>query len=143
VIHVALSAFDDKSSQPTEEDLRVALGNTYPHWAELQKQIASTYSAVPEWGFASKSTGWGMRMRAEKGKRVVLYMTPCKGYFLASFALGEKAVAASRESDLPAPIMEIIDSSKKYVEGRAVRLEVRSAGDVSSVVKIAVAKMAN
>ncbi|WP_424358203.1 DUF3788 domain-containing protein [Methanocella sp. MCL-LM] len=140
---MALSAFDDKSKKPTEEDLKVTLGSTYAHWTDLQKQIALTYSASPEWGFASKKSGWGLRMRAEKGKRVVLYMTPCQGYFLASFALGEKAVEAAHKSDLPASVLEIIDSAQKYVEGRAVRLEVRSAADVSSVVKIAGAKMAN
>lgn len=140
---MAISAFDDKSKQPTEDDLEVTLGSTYAHWNELKKEIASAYSASPEWGYTSKKTGWGFRMRADKGKRVVVYMTPCKGYFLASFALGEKAVKAACESDLPAPVLEIIDSAQKYVEGRAVRLEIRSAGDVSSVVKIAAAKMAN
>ncbi|CAJ36147.1 DUF3788 domain-containing protein [Methanocella arvoryzae] len=140
---MAISAFDDRSKQPTEEYLKATLGSAYALWTDLQNQIALTYSASPEWGYASKKSGWGMRMRAEKGKRVVLYMTPCKDYFIASFALGEKAVEALHESDLPASVLEIIDSAQKYVEGRAVRLEVRSAADVSSVVKIAAAKMAN
>ncbi len=69
-------------------------------------------------------------------------MTPCKGYFLASFALGEKAVKAAHESDLPASVLAVIDGAKKYAEGRGVRLEVRSAEDVRNIEKLAVVKMA-
>lgn len=69
-------------------------------------------------------------------------MTPCKGYFLASFALGEKAVKAAHESDLPASILQVIDSAKKYAEGRGVRIEVKNARDVRAVEKLAIIKMA-
>jgi hypothetical protein len=70
-------------------------------------------------------------------------MTPCKGYFLASFALGEKAVRAAHESDLPASLLEVIDSARKYAEGRGVRLEVREPGDVEAIEKLTVIKMKN
>jgi hypothetical protein len=70
-------------------------------------------------------------------------MTPCEGYFLASFALGEKAVKVAHASDLPAPVLEVIDGAKKYAEGRGVRLEVRAPEDVRSVEKLAIIKMAN
>ena len=72
-----------------------------------------------------------------------MYMTPCEGYFLASFALGEKAVKAAHNSDMPASVLEVIDNAKKYAEGRGVRLEVRTAGDVRNVEKLAIIKMAN
>ena len=45
-------------------------------------------------------------------------MTPCNGFFLASFALGEKAVKAAHESDLPAHVLDGIDSAKEYAESR-------------------------
>jgi hypothetical protein len=70
-------------------------------------------------------------------------MAPCKGYFLASFALGEKAAKAAHESDLPVSVLQVIDNAKKYAEGRGVRLEVRRAEDVRNVGKLAVIKMAN
>ena len=68
-------------------------------------------------------------------------MTPCEGQFLASFALGEKAVKAAHTSDLPTSILEAIGSAKKYAEGRGVRLEVRNAKDVTHVEKLAIIKM--
>jgi hypothetical protein len=122
--------------------LAATLGPAFAHWNALRKAIAARFDPLSEeWGFAGKNAGWGLRLK--RPTRTVLYMTPCSGYFLASFALGEKAVKAAHESDLSAPILEIIDGARKYVEGRAVRIEVRNARDVRNVEKIAVIKMAN
>ncbi len=137
---MALSAFDGKSPQPQDDDLKATLRDAYPQWVALMELISSQYAASPVWA-SSKSGGWGVRLKTEK--RTVLYMTPCKSYFLASFALGEKAVKAAHESDLPADVLAVIDSAKKYAEGRGVRLEVRTAADVRNIEKLAIIKMAN
>ena len=68
-------------------------------------------------------------------------MTPCAGHFLASFALGEKAVQAAYKAKLPISLLQIIDSARKYAEGRGVRLKVTSARDVRNIEKLAVIKM--
>jgi hypothetical protein len=139
---MALSAFDDKSKQPQDQDLSAMLGKTFKLWNELRGLIDARFAPMSEaWGFTSKTTGWGLRLK--QGDRVVLYMTLCKGYFLASFALGEKAVKAAHDSGLPSSVLEAIDSAKKYAEGRGVRFEVRSAKDVHNIEKLAVIKMAN
>jgi hypothetical protein len=70
-------------------------------------------------------------------------MTPSIGFFYAGCALGEKAVAAAHDIDLPRSVLEVIDGSNKDAEGRAVRFEVRSAADIENVVTIAAIKMAN
>ena len=137
-----MSVFGDKSRPPRNDDLAATLGSTFVFWNELKRLIASRFAPQPiEWGFASKKTGWGLRLKREK--RTILYMTPCRGYFIASFALGEKAVKSAHESDLPVSVLGVIDSAKKYAEGRGVRLEVKSAEDVRNVEKLAVIKMAN
>jgi hypothetical protein len=137
-----LSVFGDKSKPPQDDDLAATLGSTFVFWNELKRLIASRFAPLlVEWGFASKKTGWGLRLKREK--RTILYMTPCKGHFMASFALGEKAVKAAHDSDLPISVLKVIDSAKKYAEGRGVRLEVRSATDVRNVEKLAVIKVAN
>ncbi len=74
---------------------------------------------------------------------VVLYMTPGRGSFLASFALGEKAVRAAHASGLPRPVLDVVDAARVYAEGRGVRLEVRTADDVVNVEALAAVKMAN
>lgn len=91
---MALSAFDDKSKPPQEAALTATLGSAWPLREELRSLIATSFTPlIQQWGFSSKSTGWGLRLKREP--RTVLYMTPCQGTFLASFALGEKAVAAA------------------------------------------------
>lgn len=136
---MALSAFDDKTRPPLEDELAATLGNTFPLWKELQERIAARFPPLSiDWGF---STGWGLRLKQKK--RTVLYMTPCAGYFLASFALGEKAVQAAHRSELPVAVLGVIDSARKYAEGRGVRLEVRCAGDIRDVETLAGVKMAN
>jgi flavoprotein len=139
---MALSAFDDKSKPPRDNDLKAVLGNTFGLWNDLKRLIGSKFAPMSaEWGFTSKKTGWGLRLKLDK--RTILYMTPCKGYFIVSFALGEKAVKAAHESGLSASVLTVIDNAKKYAEGRGVRLEIRSAEDVRNVEKLAAIKMAN
>ncbi|MGD0028806.1 MAG: DUF3788 domain-containing protein [Candidatus Bathyarchaeia archaeon] len=138
---MSLSAFNDKSRPPQDDDLATTLGSTFVFWNELKRHIASRFTPLQtEWGFTSMKSGWGLRLKQEK--RTILYMTPCQGYFLASLALGEKAVKAAHESDLSGSVLNIIDNAKKYVEGRGVRIEVRSAEDSRNVEKLALIKMA-
>ena len=137
---MALSIFDDKSRPPKDAELANALRDSFVFWNELKKLIALRFKPVStEWGFTSKSTGWGMRLRSKE--RTIFYMTPCDGHFLASFALGEKAVKAAHEDDLPVSVLKIIDNAKKFAEGRGVRLEVRNGRDVRNVEKLAAIKM--
>jgi hypothetical protein len=139
---MTLSAFADKLKPPQSQQLAATLGRTFTHWEKLKAIIEKRFGPVSfEWGFTSKTTGWGLRVKSEK--RTILYLTPCEGYFLASFALGEKAVKAAHEGNLPATVLQIIDSATKYAEGRGVRLEVKGASDVRNVEKIAIIKMAN
>ena len=139
---MALSAFDDKSRPPRDDELAATLGAAFAPWSELQRVVATAFAPLSvEWGFTSKTTGWGVRLR--QNKRVVLYMIPCKDHFLASFALGEKAVWAAHDSDLPRSVLEAIDGARRYAEGRGVRFAVRSGADVAAVAQLATIKMAN
>ena len=139
---MALSVFDDKSSPPCDSALGQALGPAAVLWQELKKRIAKRFAPLEEtWRFSGKSTGWGLRL--QRGEKTIVYMTPCQGYFLASFALGEKAVQAAQESDLPAAVLEVIDRAPKYAEGRGVRLEVRKKQDLASIETLAMLKVAS
>lgn len=139
---MALSAFDDKSHRPDEKDLSEMLGLTSVLWDELKAHLTSHYEPLTEqWNFSGKNYGWGLQLKQKK--RTVLYITPCRGYFLASLALGEKAVQVAHQSGLPDSVLSVIDGARKYAEGRGVRLEVRSKGDLEHIKKLAAVKMAN
>ena len=52
-------------------------------------------------------------------------------------------VKAAHQGDLPDSVLNVIDSATKYVEGRGVRIEVRTRNDLESVKSLAAVKMAN
>lgn len=139
---MAISVFDDKANEPTHTDVAKVLGDTATLWFDLKESIASRFDPlVEDWTFPAKNWGWSLRLKHKK--RPILYMTPSTSFFYVGFALGEKAVNAAHERGLPQRLLDIIDSSQKYAEGRAVRLEVRSPKDLDGVLKLSEIKMAH
>ena len=83
--------------------------------------------------------GWTLRLK--QPARVLVYLTPQRSHFLASFALGEKACAAVREAGVPAAILALIDAAPKYAEGRGVRIPVRNKAGLKGILAIAAIKL--
>jgi hypothetical protein len=139
---VALSIFADKAHPPTDDDLATALGAAAEAWRFLCRDISVRFAPVTTaWGYGSKTTGWGLRLQVPA--RTIMYMTPRDGHFLASFALGERAVAAALEANLSPAIIAAIDDAPRYAEGRGVRLQVRVPADIGDIVRLAEIKMAH
>lgn len=127
---------------PTDADLAAALGTTKPLWDGLTAEMAERHHvAVQEWRSYSLKSGWALRL--QRGKRTVLWMSPCQGSFRVAFSLGEKAVLAARRSGLSARLMQTIDESPRYPEGTGVRLPIKKASDIAAVRKLAAIKLAN
>jgi hypothetical protein len=138
---VALSAFDDKTQPPSHGELRAALGESVALWEELKALVGREVGPLTEeWGYTSKSTGWGLRLKRDN--RVILYMTPRSGHFLASLVLGEKAFQLARRSTLSAATLALLETTKKYAEGRGIRIEVHRASDVRDAARLAELKLA-
>ena len=139
---MALSAFDDKAKEPGADELRQVLGRSSARWDELLSHLEVEQAPLDTaWGFAGANWGWSLRLKRKK--RTILYMTPRQRHFLVGFALGEKAVAAARDAGLPGAVLAVIDEARKYSEGRAVRLEVRTRKDLDAVERLAAIKMAS
>ncbi|HEU5161753.1 MAG TPA: DUF3788 domain-containing protein [Thermoanaerobaculia bacterium] len=139
---MALSAFDDKATPPAEAPLRAMLGRTAALWSQLTEDLQKSCGPLAaEWNFAGNAFGWSMRLK--KKKRTIVYMTPCRAHFLASFVLGEKACHAARESALPPAVIEAIDGARKYAEGRGVRIPVKTRKDLETIETLAAIKIAN
>ena len=133
------AAFGDKASPPTPAALATVLGKTSRLWMRLQESLQAVHGPLAEeWNFGT-AFGWSFRLKQKK--RAVVYMTPRRGHFLASFALGEKACAAAKQAGLPPSILAIIDEAPRYAEGRGVRIPVRTARDVAAVEQLAAIKM--
>lgn len=139
---MALSALDDKSQIPTESDLAVVLGPAKELWDELCESLASEFPPLTQkWSYSGKQWGWSLALQQKK--RTIVYLTPSEAFSYAGFALGEKAVVAARQGGLPPSVLQVIETSRKYAEGRGVRLEVRTAEDIGHIVEIAAAKMSS
>jgi hypothetical protein len=139
---MVLSAFNDKSKKPGIEDLEATLERAFTHWEGLINHCKSGYPPLDEmWNYASAKWGWVLRLKQKK--RTILYMTPCKGFFVVGFVLGDKAVKAVYETPMPKLVLSDIEGAKKYAEGRAIRIEVKSKKDLDTVKKLAEVKMAN
>lgn len=133
---MALSAFDDPANRPDAGVLRSTLGRSHAAWLALIAAVEGKVAPLrPEWVFAGKSTGWGLRMK--HGERVIVYMTPRAGSFLVSFALGERAVEAALAARLPAHVRKAIEGAPRYAEGRGVRIEVRGKRDLPALAELA------
>jgi Protein of unknown function (DUF3788) len=136
---MALSSFDDRTRPPTQDQLRSVLGRAYAPWVKLLTLVADRIHPItPVWKF---STGWSLRVLHKE--RVILYLTPQKGQFLVSMALGERAVAAAHAAKLAASVLKVIDNASRYAEGRGVRLPVRGGRQLTALARLAQIKREN
>jgi hypothetical protein len=130
------NAFAGQAERPTERQLASALGQADVLWKELVSNLKRDLKLdAEEWNTYSVKAGWSLRLKLKK--RNIVYLGPRAGCFLASFILGEKAVAAARQSKLPPRVLKIIDEAKRYPEGTAVRIEVHAAKDADVVKALA------
>jgi uncharacterized protein DUF3788 len=136
------NAFIGKSKKPAQVELAGELGPAKALWDQLVADLAAESGVdIQEWNSYSRKAGWSLRLKRKD--RIIVYLSPHRGCFTASFALGDKAVHAARQSGLSPQVVKIIDQAKRYAEGTAVRVEVKAAKDLAAVKELAVAKLEN
>lgn len=135
------NAFIGKAVAPTEEELRAALGATADLWGQLIEWLAQQGVADNEWHSYSVKAGWALRLKVKK--RTIVYLAPCAGSIRAVFVLGDKAVAAARQSDLSKATIKLLDEAPHYAEGTGVRLVVKALKDLAAIKKLATIKLPN
>jgi hypothetical protein len=136
------NAFIGKPEKPTGKELAVALGSAKTLWDELLTMLGEQFdTGTHEWNSYSPKAGWSLKVK--QGSRTILYMSPCRGSFRVSFALGDKAVKAALGSDLSRGVVKMIKEAKRYAEGTAVRIDVKAAADLGVICKIAACKLEN
>ncbi len=136
------NAFAGQAKRPTERELASVLGRADGLWRELIADLKRDLLLDgEEWNTYSIKAGWSLRLQLKK--RNIVYLGPRSGFFLASFILGDKAVAAARKSRLPRSVLKIIDEAKRYAEGTGVRIEVHEAEDANVVKTLAKIKVEN
>ena len=136
------NAFIGKTKQPTDGELTAALGPAKALWDQLIDDLADECGVIgQEWNSYSRKAGWTLRLKREQ--RNIVYLSPCEGCFRVSFALGDKAVQAARQSKLPPRVIKIINEAKRYAEGTGVRITLKTLKDLAAVRMLAAIKLAN
>ncbi len=134
------NAYIGKKVQPTAEEISAALGPTAELWSQLIAWFAEKHG-VGEQEWTSSKNGWSLRLKLKK--RNIVYLGPCPDCFRVSFVLGDRAVAAARQSGLPKSVLKLLDDAPRYAEGTGLRLIVKDAKDLALIQKFAVIKLAN
>jgi hypothetical protein len=135
------NAFIGKKTKPTDAELSAALGQSSATWNELLAELADSEGIdEQEWSSYSLKAGWSLKVK--KGARTILYLSPGKGWFRASFALGDKAAKAAMKAG-PDRLIKLVKQAPRYAEGAGVRIEVKSAKDLPLVITLARCKAAS
>jgi Protein of unknown function (DUF3788) len=135
-----LSAFGDKERSPTPGDIEEKLGKSARLWRQLIAEVSVRHAPIEEfWNFGGPKYGWALRLK--KKDRVVVYLIPQSGQFLAGIVLGEKAFKSAQQKDLPAAVVKIIESAPRYAEGHGIRMPVKNQAFLKSVLKLIASKM--
>jgi hypothetical protein len=136
------NAFINKPKKPTAAELTAALGPAKPLWDQLLAGLADEHNlTVQEWNSYSRKAGWSLRLKRKE--RNILYLSPCERCFFVSFALGDKAVEAARQSGLPPAVIKTINESRRYAEGTGVRIEMKKPKDIEIAKQLAAIKLAH
>lgn len=136
-----VNAFIGKTTKPTETEVVAALGSTAALWKQLVEWMAEQGATIQEWNSYSPKAGWALKLKQKK--RTIVYLAPCAGHFRIAFILGERAVAAARQSNLSKSTLKLLDEAPRYPEGTGVRLMVKATKDLAAIKKLALIKMAN
>ena len=136
------NAFMDKSIPPDDGRLGRVLGESATFWEAIKKSIVQKYGDVnEEWKFYNAKSGWTLKVLLKK--RNLFFFVPLQGCFRVAFIFGDKAVAAVERSNLPEDMKNELKNARKYVEGRSIRIEVKSQKDVEHVKKLIDIKVSN
>jgi hypothetical protein len=138
----APNAFIGRTSAPSDAELAGALGASMAVWEALVSGLAARHGVTTrEWRSYSPKAGWALRV--SRGRRTIVWLSPCDGRFHAGFILGDKALLAAKEMPLAARFRKALEEAVRYPEGNGVRLTVAKAADLPGLEKLAIAKIEN
>jgi hypothetical protein len=130
-----LSIFPDKSSEPTDKDVKEILGSKYELWKRIHDLVYSKYpGGLSEWNYPGKKYGWSYRIKDKK--RAIIYFLPRDRYFLVAFVFGDKAVKEVMDSQISEEIKNDLNNARKYAEGRGVKVEVKDESVLTDIERL-------
>ena len=137
------NAFIGKENEPTDAELRDALGPAKAVWDQLLTELAGEHGLdIREWK-RPLSPKWGWALRVKLKKRTIVWLSPFTGCFEVLFILSAKAMSASQQCALPKHVVEALRAAPKYPEGTGLRLKVKTPRALGALRKLVAIKLAN
>src|SRR4051812_31911092 len=135
------NAFVGKADEPTRSEVAKTLGAKVKLWDELIEWLKEKEGVSDqEWkGVVVKKYGWSLRLK-KKGRNII-YLSPGKECFMASFVLSDKGLGEAKQAHVSKTIQDALAAAPRYPEGNGLRLLVRSAADLAGIRKIAAIKI--
>ena len=137
------NAFIGKTNEPRRAEVEEALGAKVKIWDEFIEWMSEKEGvSEQEWkGVVVKKYGWSLRLK-KKGRNII-YLSPGKDCFMASFVLSDKALGEAKHAHLPKGVQDALEIAPRYPEGNGLRLLVRRESDLSAIRKIVTIKIAS
>lgn len=134
------SCFMNKQDVPTEENLKIAIGNSYHYWTLIKNYVKSKQPQVIEdWNFPGTKYGWSFRIKDKK--RTLIYFLPQGGSFRVAFVFGDKALDKILKSNISPIIKTELQQAVKYAEGRGIRIPIENEDILPDIYTLADIKM--
>jgi hypothetical protein len=132
----------DKTKEPDESAVAEMIAENAGLWIKLKTFLNENAGPVKEeWKFYGAKSGW--TMKALLGKRNLFFMKPEESAFMVAFVFGDKAVNEVEKSNLPENIKTELTEAKKYMEGKGLRVYVKTNDDLEIVKKLVEIKVKN
>jgi len=114
--------FTDKSHQPSEKEVFLAISSAKSLWCSLINFIENNYKIKAEFKFYGKNFGWALRYR--KSGKVLISMYPGNHEFMVQIILNEKEVKKALLLNISPETRKIIIEKPPIREGKWIYLKV-------------------
>jgi hypothetical protein len=132
--------FTDRNHQPTEDEIRDALGTRYSLWERLIQFIATNYRIRGEFSFwGGYKVGWNVRYRV-KGRALVA-LHPQKECIMAQVVLGKEEAERALSMKLGKSVSEILRAAPQLRDGRWLYIPVVGEADVDDLERLLLLKV--
>jgi hypothetical protein len=129
---MSVGIFTERKHQPTDAEVRQAIGSGLPLWQALIRFIRDKYPVQEDFRFLyGKNYGWAWRFRI-KGQ-LLTSLFPAEGCFKAQVNLSPDAVETAQGMQLGKNVQQAIANAYPYPEGRWLFIPVESEQDLQEI----------
>lgn len=123
------SHFVVRTQMPSDASIRKVLSQACDAWDDLVEHLEQSYGLKGSLHFMyGQRYGWALRF--QQGSRLVTALYPNRSCLTVQIILGSAQVETATTMGLPARVMAVLESAKKYPEGRWLFLPVKSLAGV-------------